>query len=418
MSTHEGENLPGSALQRNRAATGALSVVARQLRFARSRRSKLFEAAGLRPRLIDRTFRILFFALVALVLVLPNIVTVVYFGLLATDQFESETRFTVRTSEPTRSKDAMAQVSGIPSALLAQDTQIIANYLVSRGMLDRLETQFDFTKLFGRKDIDWYARLPADSKAEDTLDYWERMASASISPKSGIVTIKVRAFSANEARDLAQAAVTASEELVNQMNDRIWKDVTGSAREEVAGATAQLSQARIRMETARNKAGILTVDSASSSLSALLTQLEGELIALENDYKANQDMVSEQAPQMRVMASQIAAKKQQIGKLRSQVASTDSTETNLADRSTEFAQLELEQKLAENRLGASITALEKLQYMSQQKLLYLDPFLKPTIADEARYPRRLVWVGLVLGSSLLLFAGLAALLSVARTRLD
>lgn len=418
MSTGLGENTPGSALQRNRAAAGALSGVARHLRFARSSRSKLFEAAGLRPRLIDRTFRILSTALVALVLVLPNVVTIAYFGLFATDQFESETRFTVRTSEPTRSKDALAQVSGIPSALLAQDTQIIANYLVSRGMLDRLETQFDFAGIFGRDDIDWYARLPADAKAEDTLDYWENMASASVSPRSGIVTIKVRAFSATEAHDLAEAAVAASEELVNQMNDRIWTDVTKSAREEVAGATAQLSQARIRMEAARNKAGILTVDSASSSLSVLLTQLEGELIALENDYRANKDMVSGQAPQMRVMASQIAAKKQQIEKLRSQVASTDSSETNLADRSTEFAQLELEQNLAENRLGASITALEKLQYMSQQKLLYLDPFLKPTIADEARYPRRLAWISLVLGSSLLLFAGLAALLSVVRTRLD
>jgi capsular polysaccharide transport system permease protein len=149
-----------------------------------------------------------------------------------------------------------------------------------------------------------------------------------------------------------------------------------------------------------------------------LTQLKGELIALENDYKSNQDMVSDQAPQMRVMASQIDAKKQQIEKLESQIASTNSRETNLADRSTEFSQIELEQKLAEDRLAASITALEGVEYMSQQRLLYLDPFLQPTIADEARYPRRILWIGIVFGSSLLLFAGLAGILSVTRTRLD
>ena len=418
MSTGRGENSPGSALQRNQAAASALSVVARQLRFAKSRRSKLFEAAGLRPRPIDSTFRILFIALVTLVLVVPCAVTVLYFGVFASDQFESETRFTVRTSEPTRPKDTVAEVSGIPSALLAQDTQIIANYLVSRGMLDRLESQFDFARIFGRDDIDWYARLPADARTEEKLDYWDHMASAWISPNSGIVTIKVRAFTAAEAHDLTQAIVVASEELVNQMNDRIWQDVTGSAREEVTEATARLSHMRSQIETARNQAGILTVDSASTSLSALLTQLEGELIALESDYRSNQDMISDQAPQMRVMASQIAAKKQQIERLRSQVASTDSAESNLANRSTEFAQLELEQKLAENRLAASITAFEKLQYMSQQKLLYLDPFLKPTVAEEARYPRRLVWTSIIVASSLLLFASLEAVLSVVRTRLD
>jgi capsular polysaccharide transport system permease protein len=121
---------------------------------------------------------------------------------------------------------------------------------------------------------------------------------------------------------------------------------------------------------------------------------------------------------MRVMASQIDAKKQQIEKLESQIASTNSRETNLADRSTEFSQIELEQKLAEDRLAASITALEGVEYMSQQRLLYLDPFLQPTIADEARYPRRILWIGIVFGSSLLLFAGLAGILSVTRTRLD
>jgi capsular polysaccharide transport system permease protein len=166
----------------------------------------------------------------------------------------------------------------------------------------------------------------------------------------------------------------------------------------------------------RNEAGILTVDSASTSLSSLSTQLEGELIALENDYAANQDKISDQAPQMRVMASQIDAKRRQLDALRAQLASTDSTQTNLAGRSTEFAQIELEMKLAENRLATSITALEQLQAMSQQKLLYLDPFLQPTMADEAR--RRLLWIGIVLAVSLVVFAGLAAMLSVVRSRLD
>ena len=255
---------PGTALQRNQAAAGALSVMARQLRFARSRRSSLFEAVGLRPRPIDRIFRALFVALVTLVLVVPNVVAILYFGLLASSQFQSETRFTVRTSEPTHVGDTLAKVSGIPSAMVAQDTQIVANYLVSRGMLDRLEARFDFTRIFGRNDIDWYARLAADARVEDRLDYWEDMASASVSPTSGIVTVKIQAFSATEAQDLAQAVVAASEELVNQMNDRIWADVTGSARDEVTQATAQLSQARVRLQEARNKAGILTVASAST----------------------------------------------------------------------------------------------------------------------------------------------------------
>lgn len=409
---------PASSLQRNQAASAALSVLARRLRVTKSHRSELFDAVGLRPRRINGIFRALTIVLVALVLVLPNAVAILYFGLLASDQFVSETRFTVRASTSARPVDAVARFSGIPSALPAQDTRVIASHLTSRGMLDRLETQFDFGRLFGRDGIDRHARLGGNPTAEEKLDTWKRMASASISPRSDIVTIKVRAFSAVEARDLNRAVVTASEELVNEMNDRIWKDSTGAAREEVAQASAQLAQARIRMQAVRNAAGILTVAGASTSFSSLSMQLEGELADLENDYKSNRDLISDQAPHMRVMASRIDARKRQLQTLRDQVAGTDSTLPSLADRSTEFAEAELEQKLAEDRLAISIATLEHLQAMSQQKLLYLDPFLQPTLPDEARYPRRVLWIAIVLAASVLLFAALSALLSVVRSRLD
>lgn len=414
----DGGLTPASSLQRNQAASASLSILARRLRVTKSHRSELFDAVGLRPRRIDGIFRALTIALVALVLVLPNAVAILYFGLLASDQFVSETRFTVRASTSAQPVDAVARFSGIPSALPAQDTRVIASHLTSRGMLDRLETQFDFGRLFGRDGIDRHARLGGNPTAEEKLDTWKRMASASISPRSDIVTIKVRAFSAVESRDLNRAVVTASEELVNEMNDRIWKDSTGAAREEVAQASAQLAQARIRMQAVRNAAGILTVAGASTSFSSLSMQLEGELADLENDYRSNRDLISDQAPHMRVMASRIDARKRQLQTLRDQVAGTDSTLPSLADRSTEFAEAELEQKLAEDRLAISIATLEHLQAMSQQKLLYLDPFLQPTLPDEARYPRRVLWIAIVLAASVLLFAALSALLSVVRSRLD
>ncbi len=407
-----------SALQRSQAAAGALSVAARQLRFARSRRSKLYEAAGLRPRRIDRVFQALFAMLVTVALLLPNAVSVLYFGFLASDQYQSETRFVVRSSEPVRENDKLAQASGIPSALVAQDTQIIANYVTSRGLIDHLNRTIDLYEIYGRKDIDWYARLRSDATFEDLLDYWEDVASAAIAPASGIVTVKVKAFSAEESHRLTSMIVEASEELVNSMNERIWHDVTGSAEEQVQLATAELSRSREALQAARNKAGILTVDSAANSLSALLTQLQGEKIAVENKYSANLDVVSETAPQMKVMRREIESKQKQIDDLKSQIASTASAGTNLAERSTEFSQIELEQKLAEDRLAASIKTLEQLQYLSQQKLLYLDPFLAPTTPDDAQYPKRFLWIGLVLLGSAALFAVLASILSVVRTRLD
>lgn len=414
----QGDGGRRTALQRSQAAAGALSTVARQLRFAKSRRSKMFEAAGLRPRAIDRVFRILFIAMVAAVLVVPNLAAIGYFGFVASDQYASETRFTLRTSEPMRARsDALAEASGMPSALIAQDTQVIANYVESLGMLAQLEEEFDLDGIYGRDGIDWYARLPGGTTIEDRLDYWEEMVDVSLA-RSGIVEIEIRAFSPQEAHALTEFVVRASETLVNDMNDRIWEDATSSARAEVEEATEQLSATRVALQQARNEAGILTIDSASQSLSLLLTQARGELATLRNEYRANLEVVSEDAPQMRVLAREIEAKELQVEDLRSQIASTTSEEGTLADRSTQFAQLELEQKLAEDRLAASITALEQLQYLSQQQLLYLDPFLDPTLPDGAEYPRRWLWILVTFLCSLGAFGALAAILSAVRTRLD
>lgn len=406
-----------TALQRNQAAANMLSDIARQLRFSKARRSKMFQAAGLRPRLADRIFRLLRIMLVVLV-IFPVLLAIAYFGVLASDQFESETRFTIRTSEPLRGNDDLAQASGMPSALIVQDTQIIANYVKSRALLERLGAEIDLRQIFGRSGIDWYKRLAANASIEDLLDYWQKMTSVAISPSSGIITVKVRAFSAEEAHRINQIILVAAEELVNDMNDRIWEDVTSSARDEVRQATDLLSAARARLQEARNDAGILTIDSVSGSLSALLTQLRGEWIALEHEYQSKSRMVSQQAPQMRVLASKIEIRQQQIADLQQQIASSTSTGLNLADHSAVFAQIELEQTLAENRLAASINALEQLQLISQQKLLYLNAFLMPTMPDDARFPRRILWIAVAFVLSLACFAVLSALLSVVRHRFD
>jgi capsular polysaccharide transport system permease protein len=412
-----GDRQPMSALDRNKQATTALAVVARKLRLTTSQRGKLYASVGLRPRGIDKLMKALFIAAFALFFALPNIASGLYYGLLASDQFMSETRFTVRTSEPMQAADQFGDMSGIPSAKIVQDTQIVANYIISRTMLERLEREADFIGRYSSDQADWLARLPEGETIEERLEYWESMVDVGISPSSGIITVQVRAFSAEDARAIVQEVVAASEALINDLNDRIWNDATASARAQVERATASLSQARQAFETARNESGILAVEETSTSLSALLTQLMGEKIELEGRMNAVSDNVSRDAPQMRVLAREIEAKDQQIAQLRSQIASTNGGGTTLADTSTVFSQLTLEQTIAEQQLTASITALEQLQYLSQQQLMYLDPFLAPTLPDGAEYPRRAFWSMIIFVVSLLTFGIVAGILSIVRTRL-
>lgn len=409
---------PRGNLDRNRAAASSLSVVARTLRVTTSRRSPLYQAVGLRPRFIDRVFKYLYALAFLLFLVIPNAAAIGYFGFEASDQFQAETRFTVRSSAPAVQKDRIGDLSGIPSAKIAQDTQIVANFVTSRTMLSILEEKGDFIRRYTRPDADYLARLDPASTAEERLDYWEKMVYTKIDPQSGIVTVEVRAFSAEDANAMLKIIVGASEALINDLNDRIWSDVTRSAQTQVERATAQLAKARNNLQDARNKAGILTIESTSSGISTLLVQVQGEKIALENTYRSNAETISKDAPQMRVLARQIASKTQQIEALKAQIAGQSTDSETLADTSSLFAQLQLEQTVAEHQLTASITALETLYNSSQQQLMYLEGFLAPTLPETAEYPRRSLWISLSGAGSLIAFAAALGLLSVLRNRLD
>lgn len=414
---HEDSGASLAGLEASRKISERLATSARKLRFSTSSRSALYKAAGLRPRLTDRLFNAAVVALTLFTFVLPNLVSTVYYGYFASDQYESETRFTIRSSTPALGKDQLAKVTGIPAAKIVQDTQIVLNFIKSREMLDVLqERNINLKKIFGSETSDAWARLPADATAEELRKYWDSMVTTTVSPSSGIVGLRVRAFTPQDAAMLVREIVKASEVVVNQVNDRIWKDVITTAEANLDNAKEQLAKARETVAAARNREGVLDVDSSSKIISTLITTIETERLKLQQQYDAQIAVVSASSPQMRVLQREIDSKERQIAELNGQLAGSGK-DRNLADVSQDLSQLELAQTLAEQQFASSVRTMEQVRFISRQQLLYLDSFLTPRIPDEALYPRRGLWIGVTLLASLVIWAIALSLLYLARSRL-
>lgn len=414
------QDMPRSlALEKSRQATRALSATARKLRFSTSNRSDLYKAVGLRPRLIDRIFRWMFVFNTVFLLIVPVIGSFLYFGLIASAQYQSETRFVVRTSAPAIGKDQLGKVTGLPSAKIAQDTQIVINFIHSRTILEELEKSLDIRSRFSRSDIDFAARLRQDVTYEEFLDYWNRMVRTSVSPSSGIITVTVDAFSAEDARDIAAGITAASERMINQLSERIWQDVTKSVQVNLDRATDKLREVRERVATQQNETGVLTVEGASAMLSSLLTSLQQEKLALEQSYTVKLESIASTAPQMKILAREIDSKQAQIDDLQRQIASPGGDGVgNLASVSAELSGLKLETRLAEEQFAASIRTFEQVQFASKQQLMYLDSFLPPSLPDDALYPRRGLSMALTVLGCLFVWLVSTGLLKLARSKVD
>src|SRR5271155_595283 len=166
-----------------------------------------------------RLMRIATIVLFVMIVAIPNVVVSLYYGLIASDQYVSEAKFTV-SSGAIPTMDRLGSVTGVPPILIVQDTQVVTSYINSRAMVEQLERLVGLRDLYSSHAIDWWSRFRKDKPIEKFTDYWEKMCDTSIAFPSGIVTLTVRAFNPDDAKRIADAVVQQSETLINDLNDR------------------------------------------------------------------------------------------------------------------------------------------------------------------------------------------------------
>ncbi len=389
-------------------------------RFRMSKRSRRASGTGtFRMRRHARLFRAIFIISFFLIVLIPSIVAAAYFGFIATPQYIAEAKFAVRTGEIPKI-DGMGAVTGLPVAKIAQDTQVVTNYMKSRAIVESLEGRLGLRSLYSADEIDWYARFARDKPIEEFVDYWKSMTDASIQGMSGIVVFTVRAFSASDAKRIADAVIDLSEALVNDMNNRMLRATVSDAEREFARSADRLSRARVEYQKVRNSEGMLDAGQAGKALAELITALQGERLRLQQEYDTQSKYVSATAPQMRTLSARLKALADQIADLEAKLTTQRTTavaDKVLSESMTKFAQQDLERRIAERQYAVAAAALELARATSERQLVYLAAFVRPALPQESRYPRRVLFTSLVVIASLVTWSALCGALTAVRNHM-
>jgi capsular polysaccharide transport system permease protein len=410
-----------SALQRAQAISRALTDAARRARFS-TRARGAYRGDSFEARRGAKFFRVLSILLFVLLVAVPNVSAVVYFGFLASDQYVSEAKFTV-SSGIVPKMDAMGSVTGVPSILIVQDTQVVTNYIHSRPMVEELQRTVGLRDIYSSSSIDWWARFRKNKPIEKFTDYWEKMSDTSITLPSGIVTLTVRAFSPEDAKRIADAVITLSENLINDLNDRMRRDTVLATERDMKQAAQDLGHARMQMEFERNAEGLIDVDQTNKALSGLVGELQTALLAAQQEYDTQIPYVSADAPQMQVLKSRITAMKGQLEQLRAQLTSQNEQSVSatadkaLSGKMTKFAELDLDERIAEKRYALTVAAVESARVLSERRMLYLHEIVAPAMPEESKYPKRWLFTGMTLLASLIGWATAVAATAFVRNHM-
>ena len=392
---------PVSALDRARALSQALADAARLARISKRGRRALV-GGGFQARRGANVLRMAAFISFVLMVAIPSSSGAIYYWFIASDQYVAEAKFTVTGGAPPTA-DTIGSFTGIPAIAIVQDTQIVVNYIHSRAALEKLENTINIRSLYSTSRADRLSRFNPSKPIEKFVSYWQHMADVSISLPAGIVDLRVRAFTPEDATKITSAVLEISEALINEMNDRINHDAVANAELELDRTSARLTKARIALETARNETGLLDAVKIGDALNKLITETRSSLLQLQQEYTSELKYVSASAPQMLAMKSRIDATSGQIAELESKLTvtkSTSSKEPTLAMSMTKFAELDLERQVAERLYAGAAASLEIARLVAEHKMMYLNTFVKPVLPDEPQYPRRFLVSAAIFAGSL------------------
>ncbi|MGD9880572.1 MAG: hypothetical protein AB7F22_27905 [Reyranella sp.] len=322
-----------------------------------------------------------------LVIGIPSLLAVAYYGFLASSQYVTTFQFAVR-SPSQASAAARPGVSTMMggAGMMSPDSFVVTDYINSPQAIADVEREVDLRAMFAKPNVDFWSRLKPGFMAEDLNAYWTRMVWANFDLISGNVSVSVRAFTPRESFRLAQALIDSSSEMFRKLNAEARQDFVRAADENVKRAQEQLAKAREALFVFREESGgLVDPDRTAQAGAAITDELRKQLVLLRTQHDSIQASAPN-SPRLPPLASQIAVLEGQIGKddpLGAAKARSSTPET-LA----EYQSLDLERQYADKQYTEALALRNQAYLTAQNQLSYLALFAAPTLAQTSLYPNR------------------------------
>lgn len=336
-------------------------------------------------------------------ILVPTFIAALYYFLIAADQYAAEARFSVRGPNAATPTDLVGAVTGVPAAgSTATDSYIVMDFIHSREILDKLAADIDIRKIYNHPDADMLARAGTGLTIEEFVDYWQSMVAVNYDVTSQIITLEVRAFSAQDAQTIAAQIVKLSETLVNELSERARNDAVRAAQKEVARMEERLRKNRGDLRKFRSVQEVVDVKKTAEARELLLGELKKQLSVTKSRLATIRPDMAANAPRVIFLQRQIAALERQIKEEEAKTAakptvtSTGRSKKSLSGLLSDYEELVVEQEFAVKAYTSALTSLELARAEASRQQRYLSTFVTPKIPQEAIYPQRVTNIAIVL----------------------
>jgi capsular polysaccharide transport system permease protein len=340
----------------------------------------------------------------ALFVGLPTILGILYYGLIATDIYVSQSRFVIKSpgqkGMQTTTLASLIQTTGFSSG--KDQTQEVLEYVRSRDALRDLDGRIDVRARYSAQNIDFLSRFPTpfrDASFENLFRYYRSMVLADIDAESGMAVLEVRAFRPEDAYLINARLLDLSEGLVNRLNNRAEVRAIAEAERRVERAQNRFRDARLQLGSFRDRERIID----PTKQAAAVLEISSELVAEQAALMSQLSLMTRSTPRhpaIPALRSRIAAIGQQIA---AQNGRAVGGSNDIASTLGRYQQLELEQEFSTQALTAASASLEQARTESQKQQFYLERVVEPNRPDLPLLPNRLKAILIIFAASVCLY---------------
>jgi len=331
--------------------------------------------------------------------VVPTLTAAIYFGFFASDVYVSYSSFVVQSA-----KEEEGMGSGLSSILPSsmssssdQDTASVEEYMKSRDALRQLEKDAGIREAFSNSKIDTFSRFGGlfwwDTSFESFYRYYaDRLFGKSVvsvnesENSDSILEVEVRAFSPEEANLINKRLLEMGESLVNDLNDRLQKDMVHFAQEEVDDEEKKAEAAYVALANYRNANTLVDPEQQSTIQLGLIGTLQQKLLDTQNQL-SEVTRSSANNPQIPALQNQISSLQAQMN---SEMAKAAGKSNSLSSKASEYERLTVVRDFCEKQLSEALSFLEKSRDDAQRQQLYLKRVVEPNSPDVPTEPKGVI----------------------------
>ena len=328
-----------------------------------------------------------------------------YLWTRAADQYASTVGFSVQREQGGSAFDLLGGITQL-SGSSSSDTDILYEFLQSQKLVADIDAQLDLRTLWSRPENDPWFRFDPTGAIEDLVIYWKRMVQVNYDGGSGLIELRVLAFSPDEARTVAQAIYDEATQMINDLSAEAREDAIRYARDELEVAVERLKTAREAVTEFRNLHQIIDpsidLQSQVGLMSTLQNQLAEALIEVDllpATTSASDPRRTQALRRVEVIEARLADERANVG---IGIGAGSPAGEAFAQLIGDYERLNVDREFAQQSYVAALAAYDGAQAEARRKSRYLAAHILPTTAETARFPER---------GTLLALAGLFLFLS-------